>query len=124
MEKPPIIKRREYISIILFQKIHSLVGALHEEKTTESHDLLFEVELLIETMIFQIIKQYGKYASAIVLQELFNIVLVPNEKGENRNQKEFDFLADFFCKLLQSTEISFVLERVFFISHSDSLGIR
>lgn len=52
MEKPPIIKRREYISIILFQKIHSLVGALHEEKTTESHDLLFEVELLIETMIF------------------------------------------------------------------------
>ena len=59
-----------------------------------------------------------------MLQELFNVVLIPNEKGENCNPKEFDFLADFFCKLLQSTEASFVLERVFSISHSDSSGIR
>lgn len=43
MEKQPTIKRREYISIILFQKIHSLVRSLHEDETRESSDLLFKV---------------------------------------------------------------------------------
>lgn len=43
MEKQPIIKRREYLSIILFQKIHSLIRSLHEDETRESSDLLFKV---------------------------------------------------------------------------------
>ena len=43
MEKQPIIKRREYLSIILYQKIRSLVRSLHEDETKESSDLLFKV---------------------------------------------------------------------------------